>query len=142
MQIGPTATFNYTLVGIDGFTEHGSLAPLNIAGRNAESIRSAFGFKASYDWKVGGVLIKPELRAAWQHEYGESSYGLDATFANGAGNSFLVNGPQVGRDSLLLGAGFAIQCRERCSTYLYYDGELARNRLSRNGVSGGVRLAF
>ena len=59
LTIGPTATFQYTLVGIDGFTETGSLAPLNIAGRNAESVRTALGFKASYDWKVGGVLVRP-----------------------------------------------------------------------------------
>ena len=142
LSIGPTATFNYTLVGINGYTETGSLAPLNIASRNAESIRSAFGFKASYDWKLGGILIKPELRAAWQHEYGDSSYALDATFANGAGNSFLVNGPEIGRDSLLLGAGFALQFNERTATYLYYDGELARTRFARTAVSGGVRVAF
>jgi T5SS/PEP-CTERM-associated repeat protein/autotransporter-associated beta strand protein len=142
LSIGPTATFQYTLTGIDGFTEHGSLAPLEIAGRNAESIRSALGFKASYDWRVGGVLIKPEIRAAWQHEYGDKSYDLSASFASGAGNSFLVNGPETGRDSLLLGAGFAIQCSERFSTYLYYDGELARERYDRHSVSGGVRVAF
>ena len=142
LQIGPTATFNYTMVEMNGFTESGSLAPLNISGSTAQSIRSALGFKASYDWKVGGLLIKPELRAAWQHEYGESSHAIGATFVNGASNGFLVNGPVIGRDSLLLGAGFAIQCSERCATYLYYDGELARTRFDRNAVSGGVRIAF
>ena len=142
LTIGPTATFNYTLVGIDGYTERGSLAPLNIASRNAESVRSAFGFKASYDWKVGGMLFKPELRAAWQHEYGDSSYALDATFANGAGSSFLVNGPEIGRDSLLLGAGCALQLTERTAAYVYYDGELGRTRFVRNAINGGVRVAF
>ena len=142
LTIGPTATFQYTLVGIDGFTEQGSLAPLNIAARNAESVRTSLGFKASYDWKVGGVLVRPEIRAAWQHEYGDSSYGLDASFANGAGGSFLVNGPEIGRDSLLLGVGVAIQCSERFSTYFYYDGELGRENYDRHGVSGGVRVAF
>jgi outer membrane autotransporter protein len=142
LSIGPTATFNYTLVGLDGFTERGSLAPLNIASRNAESVRTTVGFKTSYDWKIGGVLVRPELRAAWQHEYGDSSYGLEASFANGAGDSFLVSGPQLGRDSLLLGAGFAVQFTETCSTYLYYDGELGRERYDRHSVSGGVRVAF
>jgi len=142
LTIGPTATFQYTLVGIDGFTENGSLAPLTINGRNAESVRTQLGFKASYDWKVGGVLVRPEIRAAWQHEFGDSSYGLDASFANGAGNSFLVNGPEIGRDSVLVGAGVAIQCSERFSTYFYYDGELGRPNYDRHGVSGGVRVAF
>jgi outer membrane autotransporter protein len=142
LRIGPTATFNYTRVGIDGYTEHGSLAPLDIQSRTAESIRSTFGIKASYDWKVGNVLIRPELRAAWQHEYGDTSYGLDASFASGAGNSFETYGPEVGRDAFLLGAGFAIQCSERCSTYLYYDGSFGRERYDSQSVSGGVRVTF
>jgi len=30
----------------------------------------------------------------------------------------------------------------RVSTYVYYDGELARTNSSSNNVSGGVRIAF
>ena len=105
-------------------------------------MQTTLGFKASYDWKVGGVIIRPEIRAAWLHEYGDRSYGLNASFANGAGNNFLVHGPTLGCDSLLLGAGFAIQCSERYSTYFYYDGEFGRSNYDRNAVSGGVRIAF
>jgi outer membrane autotransporter protein len=142
LTFGPTATFNYTYVGLNGFTEHGSLAPLNVHGSDGESLRSAFGFKASYDWRVGGILIKPELRAAWQHEYGDATYSLDSNFAGGSGNTFTVSGPKTGRDSALLGAGFAIQCSERCSTYVYYDGELGRTNYQSTAVSGGFRFAF
>jgi fibronectin-binding autotransporter adhesin len=142
LQIGPTATFNYTLTDLDGYTEDGSLAPLDIAGGDSESIRSAFGLKASYDWRIGSVIVRPEVRAAWQHEYGDRSHGIDASFANGAGGTFLVHGPEIGRDSLLLGAGFAVQCGERYSTYLYYDGELGRQRYDSHSVSAGLRVSF
>jgi len=142
LTFGPTATFNYTYLGLSGFDEHGSLAPLSIHSGKEESLRTAFGFKASYDWKVGGVVIKPEVRAAWQHEYGDAAYALDSSFANGAGSTFTVNGPQLGRDSALLGAGFAIQCSERCSTYFYYDGELGRKNYQSTNVTGGLRVAF
>ena len=64
MTIGPTATFQYTCLDIDSFRERGSLAPLEIQGRSSESIRSTLGFKATYDLKVGRMLLKPELRAA------------------------------------------------------------------------------
>jgi outer membrane autotransporter protein len=142
LTFGPTASFNYTYVGTNGFTESGSLAPLNIHGGDAESLRTAFGFKASYDLKAGGVVIKPELRAAWQHEYGETAYALDSNFANGGGGTFTVNGPQLGRDSLLVGAGFAVLFNERTSAFVYYDGELARTNYQSTSVTGGVRLAF
>ncbi|MEI9895288.1 MAG: autotransporter domain-containing protein [Chthoniobacter sp.] len=64
LTFGPTASFNYTYLGTNAFTEHGSLAPLDIHGGKGESLRTALGFKASYDWKIGGLLIKPEIRAA------------------------------------------------------------------------------
>ena len=142
LTFGPTATFNYTYTGINGFNESGSLAPLSIHSGDADSLRTAFGFKASYDWKVGGLLIKPELRAAWQHEFGDAIYSLDSNFANGAGDTFAAEGPKIGRDSLLVGAGFAIQCSERCAVYFYYDGDLARQNYESNAVTGGVRVSF
>src|SRR5207244_3394494 len=115
---GPTANFQYTYIGLSDFTETGSLLPLSFPGQSQDSIRSSFGMKASYDWKIGGVVVKPELRAAWQHEYGTTASAIDSSFANGAGGIFTVRGPEVGRDSLLLGAGFAILWNERTSTYV------------------------
>ena len=142
LTIGPIASFQYTYVGLNGFTETGSLAPLRFGDQSVSSIRSALGIKASYDWKIGGVLIKPELRASWQHEYGDSTYSIVASFANGAGTNFSVNGPKIGRDSLLIGAGVAILWNDRISTYIYYDGELARTNYDSQSVSAGLRITF
>jgi outer membrane autotransporter protein len=142
LSIGPTASFQYTLVGFGDFTESGSLAPLAYPSQNAESFRTAFGMKASYDWKIGPIHLIPEVRLAWQHEFGDTDYSLVSSFASGAGNSFTVNGAEIGRDSMLLGAGFAIHWNDRISTYAYYDGELFRTNYLSNNVSAGVRVTF
>jgi outer membrane autotransporter protein len=142
LTIGPTASYQYTYVEFDGFTEHGSLLPLTFNDQNANSNRTALGAKISYDWQVGHVVVKPELRAAWQHEFGDTANSIVASFANGAGNSFTVNGPAIGRDSLLIGAGAAVIFNDRVSVYAYYDGELARTNYSSNNVSAGVRVSF
>jgi outer membrane autotransporter protein len=142
LSIGPIANFQYTYVDFDGFTENGSLAPLKFNGQNADSIRTSVGLKTSYDWKVGSVLVRPEIRAAWQHEFGDTEYSIVSSFANGAGSSFTVNGPAIGRDSLLIGAGAAVLLNDRVSVYAYYDGELARTNYSSNNVSAGVRVTF
>jgi outer membrane autotransporter protein len=142
LTFGPTASFNYTYAGVNGFTEHDSLAPLDIHGGNADSLRTAFGAKMSYDWKVGGVIIKPEVSAAWQHEFGDTTYSLDSSFANGAGGAFMANGPKFGRDSVLVGAGFAVQFNDRCSAYLYYDGNIGWTNYESESVTGGFRVAF
>ena len=142
LTIGPTASFQYNYLSFNSFTESGSLAPLKYNDQDTDSIRTAFGMKATYDWKVGNVLVRPELRLAWQHEYGLSAYPIAAGFANGAGSSFTVSGPKIGRDSLLLGAGAAVIWSDRIATYIYYDGELARTNYDSHNISGGIRITF
>jgi outer membrane autotransporter protein len=142
LTIGPVASFQYTYVEFDSFTEHGSLAPVSFSNQNAESSRTALGAKASYDWHVGHVVVKPEIRASWQHEFGDRDYSIVSRFANGAGNGFTVNGPAIGRDSLLIGAGAAVLLNDRVSVYAYYDGELARTNYTSNNVSAGFRVTF
>src|SRR5262249_44250851 len=142
LTIGPLASFKYTYVEFDSFIEQGSLAPLSFSDQNTHSSRTALGAKASYDWHAGRVLIRPEIRASWQHEFGDRDYSIVSRFANGAGNSFTVHGPAIGRDSLLLGAGAAVLLNDRVSVYAYYDGELARANYSSNNVSAGVRITF
>jgi outer membrane autotransporter protein len=142
LSIGPTASFQFTYTGFDSFTESGSVAPLAFPDQHTESTRSALGAKASYDFKVGTFRVTPELRTAWQHEYSDTSYPIVSQFASGAGNSFTVNSPSVGRDSLLISAGFAIQLTERLSLYAYYDGEVAQTNYLSNNVSAGIRLTF
>ena len=71
-----------------------------------------------------------------------TEYSVVASLASGAGNSFTVHGPPIGRDSLLIGAGATLILNDRVSTYLYYDGEFARTNYLSNNVSGGVRISF
>jgi uncharacterized protein with beta-barrel porin domain len=102
LTIGSTASFQFSYVGFNGFTETGSLAPLKFPDQNSESERTAFGAKASYEWKIGSIIIIPQVSIGWQHEYGSVAYSVVAGFATGAGTNFTVNGPEIGRDSLLV----------------------------------------
>jgi fibronectin-binding autotransporter adhesin len=141
LSIGPTASFQYSYVGLNSFTETGSLAPLNFPNQNTQSELSAFGAKATYSWKIGQVTVLPQISAAWQHEYGATAYSVIASFASGAGNSFTVTG-RKSAGSILVGAGATVILNDRISTYLYYDGEFARTNYLSNNVSGGVRVSF
>ena len=142
ITLGPVASFQYTNVQLDGFTETGTFAPLSVIRKNSDSMRSALGFHATFDANVGRAVIRPEVRAAWQHEFGDTSYSLTSTFATLGGSPFTVAGPATGRDSLLVGAGFSILWNARFSTAFFYDGELLRTNYSSNNVSVGFRLQF
>jgi len=142
LSIGPTAGFQFSYVGLDSFTETGSLAPLKFPDQNTESERTAFGGKVSYQWKVGHITVIPQVTAAWEHEYGSVAYSVVANFASGAGTSFTVSGPEIGRDGLLIGAGVSVLWSDRISTYIYYDGEVGRTNYESHNISGGIRVTF
>lgn len=142
LTIGPTASVQYTNAQLDRFTERGGFAPLNIFAQSADSTRSALGFHATFDAKVGRVLIRPEVRAAWQHEFGTVNPSLTSSFATLGGNPFTVTGSATGRDSLLIGTGFSIRWSEKFAIFAYYDGELQRSNYSSNNVSVGFRYQF
>ena len=142
LTVGPVASFQYTNVQLNGFTESGGLAPLSVQAKQADSARSALGVHATFDSKIGRAILRHEVRAAWQHEFGDTSYSLTSTFATLGGSAFTVAGPETGRDSLLVGAGFSILWTDRFSTTAFYDGELLRTNYVSNNVSVGFRYRF
>lgn len=137
LNIGPTASVQYTNTHLNGFTERGPFAALD-----SESLRSSLGIRASFEKKVARRIIRPEVRASWQHEYGDVSHSLTSSFATLGDTPFTVTGPATGRDSLMLSAGFTVQWTARFAAYAYYDGELARKNSRSNSVSVGFRYQF
>ncbi len=140
MKFGPTLSYQYTNTDLDGFTETGTFAPLRVSQTDSESSRLALGFRAIWDVQVAGKRVRPELRAAWQHEFGDVAHSITSSFSTLGGNAFTVEGPVTGR--LLLGAGVTIYWSERTAIYLNYDGEVGRRNYDSHSVSGGLRLQF
>jgi outer membrane autotransporter protein len=142
LTVGPIASLQYTNVGIDGFAEKGSLAPLDIHSGSAESLRSDVGFRAFYQWQIGKIVVEPSLKAAWEHEYKYSALPITAGFAGIPGPSATFFGPSEGHDSAVVSAGVSVQFTPAISTYVNYDGQLGRGNYDSNAVTGGVRIIF
>jgi outer membrane autotransporter protein len=142
LTIGPIAAVQYTEVNIDGFSEHGSVAPMAIHEGSAESLRSDFGFRTFYQWQVGKVVVEPSLKATWEHEYKYSALPITAGFAGVPGPSGTFFGPSEGHDSAVVDAGVSVQWTPTLSTYISYDGQLGRGNYNSNGVTGGIKVAF
>ncbi len=142
LTIGPIASFQYTYTNLDGFTEDGQFAPLKIQSESAESARSALGFRATFDAKVGSVTIRPEIRASWQHEFSDTGSSLTSSFAKLDSDSFTVEGTTTGRDSAVVSAGVAVIWNATYSAYVYYDGEIGRDNYDSHNVSAGFRVSF
>jgi autotransporter-associated beta strand protein len=139
--VGPVASLQYGAVGIDQFSEAGALGALRIDSQSQDSLKSAAGLKASYAKKIGGVILTPEVRAQWQHEFLTSASSLDAKFFN-SDTSFTVHGPQIGHDALLVDLGASAQLTPSVTLFAFYTGELGRENYSAHSVNGGLRLSF
>lgn len=142
LTIGPVATYQFAHATLDSFSESGTFSPVSVAEESVDSSRTSIGVHASYDWRIGRVIVRPEARASWQHEFGNTGASITSGFATLGGDAFTVAGPTVGRDSLLVSAGFSILWNDRFSTYAFYGGEVGRTNYDSNSISAGVRLRF
>ncbi len=142
LTVGPTASYQFTDTSLDGFTERGAFAPLTIGANSAQSHRTSLGVRAFYDGNIGRFGFRPEVKVSWQHEFDDNSFDITSRFATLGGNPFVVTGPSIGRDSLLINAGFSIMWSSRLSTFVYYDGEVGRSNYDSHSISGGLRLQF
>jgi outer membrane autotransporter protein len=142
LSVGPIAALQYTYENIDGFSENGSLAALQIASQSADSLRTDLGLRVLCLWQIGKISVKPSLRAAWEHEFKYSALPITAGFAGIAGPSATFYGPSEGHDSAVLSAGVSAELTPAISTYVNYDGQLGRQHYDSNAVTGGVRISF
>jgi len=139
--VGPLGALQYTLVHLDGFSEQGSLLPLQIHSDQEASLRTDLGARATYSWHLGKVLIIPTLTVAWEHEYLYSVLAITGGSAEFPGSA-TFSGPSEGHDSAIVNVGSALQLTARLSTYLGYQGQLGRDHYNSNAITGGFSFSF
>jgi outer membrane autotransporter protein len=142
LTFGPEVSLRYAWAGLQGYTERGSLAPLRIESQDAHSLQFEVGGHAAYAWKVGSLVVTPEVRMFWQHETLEDSPWVASRFASGAGGVFRVRGPRLGRDSLVGSGSVTVQMGEKWSGYAAYTGEFLRANAATHRVNLGLRMEF
>jgi outer membrane autotransporter protein len=142
LTVGPIGALQYTYANVSGFSENGSLAPMQIESNSVDSLRSDVGFRLFYQWQIGKVLLEPSLKAAWEHEFLYSALPITAGFAGIPGPSATFSGPSEGHDSAIVSAGVSAQWTPALTVYVNYDGQLGRWNYDSNAVTGGVRISF
>jgi outer membrane autotransporter protein len=139
--ITPIGSLLYSVVGIQGFDEFGSLQPLHIASQNESSMRGRVGMRVSHTSQFHTASLTSSLSAQWQHEFLNDDLALESSFANGAGAPFVVHGPRIGRDSALLTAAFNVQW-SAYAAYLAYQADLGRKNYENQTVLVGFRVSW
>ena len=141
-QFGPVLSLQYTYAETDSFTETGSLSPLSVDRNDSQSLHTRLGARALCRIGGDGARLYPEVRASWQHEFLDIDRAISSSLASGAGGTFTVRSPSIGRDSVVVAGGLTARWSSRWGSFLFYDGQFAGNNRTAHTVSGGISFSF
>jgi outer membrane autotransporter protein len=142
LNIGPTATLNYSKIWIESFSETGA-GSLNtsFANQEAESLQSGMGLSATYDLELKGKRITPQAYVSYQHEFLGDPRSIDASLKQGSG-IFQVKTDEIDRDFILTGCSLAIKCAENISFDIGYRAHIFQYRYFAHSFEGSIDFSF
>lgn len=140
-DIEPYVQVGYQRYQRDAYSEKGGDAALQYNGQTQEHYNSDLGLRLARPFVFDqGIRLTPHLDVAWKHLYGDIRGNSHQQLANG-GNTYIIKGVELDRDSLLLQAGLDLAISPRHTVGLSYSAETGQN--NRNGaLMGQWRMMF
>jgi outer membrane autotransporter protein len=118
--VEPRAALRYTDLKIDGYTESGSSAALNVGSQRLQVGELGAGVRVAQDFPIGNGTLKPEATAMAYHDFINDKSNTTSAFTSG-GIPFVTSGATQSRDSYELGLGldYSIGAVTVGTTYRY-----------------------
>ena len=139
---GPVVAMQYTNVHVNGFGENGSLVPLDIHGDSQDSLVTDVGGRAYYTWQGAKTTIIPKVELYWEHEYLYSNLPLTISAPDLDNATTAVSGPNVGHDTMIIGASLSIRPTSWIWLTIGYNGQVLRDHYLSNSVVGTLSFGF
>ena len=112
-----------------------------IGGKSETWPYAVAGVRVGAAWMVGATRVRPNLDVAWRHVFDSVTPAATLAFAATPTASWTVAGTPIGRNSLIISAGFDADLDQALAATLYYHGELASGA-DRQAIEGGFKLKF
>jgi len=141
LTFGPTTSLQYTYLHLGGTTETGA-GPLNqtIGSQNASSLLYTLGGQASYNIDLTqSIKLQPFASFAWQHEFLQNGYNLNASIL---GQSYNYQTTNAGRDQYLAGIGGNLVLNKSFSAYAICNLINGDQKIFSQAISGGINFKF
>lgn len=126
---GPILSGQYTCLGVAPFTETGADSlNLRVNQQNANSLQTNLGARLAWSWKpvdTRAVVLTPEVRMFWNHEFLQNPTTISAALdgGNGASLDYVTTTPS--RDSIFAGAGVTARFGDRWNASAFYNSNFA-----------------
>jgi outer membrane autotransporter protein len=142
-EIEPFAALRYASIKINGFTETGSPAALNIGKIDAESLRLNLGGRVGTKFNAGSVVVRPQLRGGWYKEFElDDPRFIAASFTNaGISTQFQFQTTPLSSEYYNAGAALNIAGSGPLSMVVDYDVQFDKER-EFHALTLGARLKF
>jgi len=141
LTYGPTAELRYSRVTINAYTESGAVA-LNqeVDDQGYNSIISQIGGQVSTSIDADGVIWRPTVHVAWDHEYATNTRDVYSRLASLPQATIDTPLSRSGADWARAGLGLNVQATKALSVMGDIDGTVGRS--DGQDVSGMVRVLY
>ena len=138
----PSVSLAYSRLWMEGFTESGAGSlNLKVNHQNSDSLQTGVGAKVAVPLKRNSTLIVPQFYASWQHEFSNSSRGLDARLSQGS-STFTWQTDKPRRDFAVVGGNVTMGIKKNLNLRLDYNAEVERGNYTCHNGSAGLRWEF
>ena len=144
VRIQPLVALQYQLFSQQSFSETGGPAALNVAGSQANSLRTHLGARMSFsDFEdAGGRGWTPYVHARWVAELMDVNRLVNASIIGApAGGSFVTAGNGLGHHFAVVGAGVGVELTSHWSLLANYDLQAGSGLTAHTG-SGGLSFGW
>ena len=123
LRLQPLASFQYTYLNLDAYTESGGPSALAFDEQTHESLKGSLGARLTQTLieSAGDFRADVQLRGRWVHEFGDNQSRVDTWFASEPTAVFSVSDEAIARDSAVLGAGLSANFGKQTRAYVDYD---------------------
>jgi outer membrane autotransporter protein len=136
----PFVAIDYTHASSGAYTESGMPgANLAVSDATATSTSSLLGVKFNMTDMMGDGALTPTLKVAWRHNFDDNVWTVNAAFDGLAGSNFSVNGRNLSKDSLAVGAGLGYAFSGDVTAMLDYEGDISSDRVTQS-VMGRIKI--
>jgi uncharacterized protein with beta-barrel porin domain len=139
--VQPFVSLLYSYLNEGSFRESGANSlNMKVDTRETNSVVSELGLRAARPIKTSKGTLVPEVKAAWQYDFGVDKRTMPISFA-GAPVGLTIDGRNLSKSSAVVGAGLTFTSKGGITASLQYDAEL-RSGYNAQGVIGQIRFSF
>lgn len=128
----PMAALQYTRIYQDGYSETGAGgANTTMDSVTSDAIDSTLGARLRWQVEMAGTRVRPEVRAAWLHDFGDSQIEGRGTIG---GVAFATIADRPSRDGLSLGIGADMLTAAGMTVRVDYGTEIRKDLVNHTGL--------